>query len=345
MMWNQARRRRAFALTVRNVLPITVALAIGGASHAAEGKWTLQFEPMFVEAYGHDQHVLTIHEIDFDSTPQLNSKTATTLDTDSTLAYRAEFQYAGKEWVWGLDFFWFDSSQGAADQTAAADGPSGTIDEVVFKVAGQDFTSSDPSEVLYYSVLGDTDLNAWTVDLYGMRTLADKPESDVRLQFGLRLSDFDNDYRAVAGVQDVVGTRFEASSNYDRMMGPLVGLAGGIHRGKNYIEGYIGQSVLIGTAALSSRTTEFIGPFSSPSVVAQETFETDQDVAIPVTEFRVKWTYEISNSVSLGAGANTSAWWDVSVPPGVIPAEEGNEVLHENTIVFYGVLAVVEYTF
>jgi hypothetical protein len=345
MMWNQARRRGAFALTVRTVLPIAVALAVGSASYAGEGKWILRFEPMFVEAYGHDQHVLTVHEIDFDSTPQLNSKTATTLDTDSSLAYRVEFQYAGNKWLWGVDVFWFDSSQSAPDRTAAADGPAGTLDEVVFMVAGRDFTSSDPSEVLYYGVLEDTDLAAWTVDLYGMRTLAEKSESDVRLQLGLRLGDFDNDYRAVAGVQDIGGTRFEASSNYERMMGPLVGLAGGVHRGKNYIEGYIGQSLLIGSAALSSRNTEFTGPFSSPTFFAQETFETDQDVAIPVTEFRIGWTYEISKRFSLGAGANASAWWDVSVPPGVIPAEDGDEVLHENTIVFYGVLAAMEYTF
>jgi hypothetical protein len=47
------------------VLPIILALAVGSSAHAGEGKWTLQLEPMYMEASGHDQHVLTIREIDF----------------------------------------------------------------------------------------------------------------------------------------------------------------------------------------------------------------------------------------------------------------------------------------
>jgi hypothetical protein len=344
-MWNHARRRGAFDIIVRAVLPIVVGLGVASSSHAGEGKWTVEFEPMYMTAYGHDQHVLTTHEIDFDATPQVDTETAVSLDTDSGLAYHAKFQHDRGQWACGVEFFWFDNSQTAPSSTAAAEGPSGTIDQVVFKIADRDFTSSDPSEIVFYRVLGDTDLAAWTADLYGLRTLTEKSKSGIHLQFGLRFGDFDNDYRAVAGVQDVNGSRVDASSNYDRMMGPLVGLAGDVHLGKSSIKGYIGQSVLIGSAALSSRYTEFTGPFSAPSFFAQETFDKEQDVAIPVTEFRIKWTYEVGKNASLGVGANTSAWWDVAVPPGVIPIEDGDEALHENTIVLFGVLGAVEYTF
>ncbi len=345
-MWNRNRRRGAPDITLRAVLPIALALGVDGSSHAGEGEWTVQLEPMYVQAYGHDPHVLTVHETDFDSTPALDNKTAVNLETDGGIAYRGGLRYTGRQWGWGVDFFWFVTSQNASNRTAAAEGPSGTIDEVAFEVADQTFTSSDPSEVLFYSVLEDTDLEVWTLDVYARRTLAEKPESSLHLLFGLRNGDFDNDYRAVVGVQDVAGSRLDSSSNYDRMMGPLIALAGDVHIGKSDIEGYIGQSVVFGGAELSSMSREFTGPFSStPAFFDQEVFRKQQDVAIPITEFRLKWTYTVRKNVSLGVGANASAWWDVPVPPGVIPIEGGDEALHENTIVFFGVLGALVWTF
>lgn len=340
-----ARSRGILDLAVRALLPGAVTLAVGSSALAGEGKWTLELEPMYMEAYGHDRHVMTIHEVDFDGTPQLDNKTVATLDTDSGPAFRVAFQYGRGQWGWGADLFWFLTSQVAESRTAAAEGPSGTIDEVTFEIADQAFTSSDPSEILFYDLLDDTDLEVWTLDLYGMRALVDRPESGIHLQFGLRLGDFDNDYFAVAGIQDVGGTHLGASSNYDRMMGPLVGLAGDVHLGKSYIRGSISQSVLIGSASLTSMSNEFTGPFSAPSFFDQETFSTEQDVAIPITEFRIKWTYSIGKHVSVGAGANASTWWDVPVPPGITPIEGGREALNEDTLVFLGLLGAVEITF
>jgi hypothetical protein len=57
------------------------------------GKWSFKIEPMYVDAYGHDEYVLTIHEIDLATPRQENeNKTALSLDTDAGLAYRAEIQ-------------------------------------------------------------------------------------------------------------------------------------------------------------------------------------------------------------------------------------------------------------
>jgi hypothetical protein len=342
----RARRSRAFDSAVRAVLPIIAALGVGGPVHAEERRWNVKLEPVYTAVYGHDPHVLTIHDRDLDSAPTLDSKTGVSLDTDDGLAYRVEFQYSRGQWAWGVDYFLLLTSQSAADRTAAADGPAGPIEEVVFEVADRSFTSTDPSEVLFYSVLEDTDLEIWTADFYGVRTLAEKPDSSIRLQIGLRVGDFDNDYRAVVGVQGVNGSRLDASSNYPLMMGPLVGLAGSVRRGRNSIEGSIGQSLLIGSAELSSMSREFTGPFSvTPTFVAQERFEKDQDVAIPITEFRVRWTCRLGDHVSLGAGVDTSLWWDVPVPPGVVPIENGDEALHENTVVLFGLLGSVNFTF
>ncbi len=267
--WNPARSNWGLAATLWLVLAITLALAAGSPAQAGQGKWTLRLEPIQMEVYGHDQHVLTLHEMDLDSTPPFTNKTAVTLDTESNLASRSELRYTRGQWGWGVDFFWFSTSQVGADRSAAG-GASGSADQVVFEIAGQSFGSSDPGDVLAYHVLEDTDIAAWTVDLYARRRLAETSGGTLFLQFGLRTGDFDNDYRAVVGHRDLGGTRLDASSNYDRMMGPLVGLAGELERGKNRIEGYLGQSVLLGSVLLSRSSRQFIGPLSNALPVEGE---------------------------------------------------------------------------
>ena len=345
-MGNHARRCRGLEITVRAVLTIVVVLGLGSSVRAAEGKWTFRLEPMILTTYGHDQHVLTVHEIDSDSTPSIVNKTAVSLDSGDGSAFHGEFRYARGQWTWGIDLFWFLTTQGGDNLTAVADGPSGTIDQVIFEVADLDFVSTDPGEVLFYDKLEDTDLEVWTVDAYAMRTLSGDSDRGVHFQFGLRVGDFDNDYHTAVGIQDTSGVLLDASSNYGLMVGPIVGLSGNTQIGKSSIEGYIGQSLLIGSVELSRTSREFTGPFGPmPAFFAQESLRTNKDVAIPVTEFRLRWTYRLSRMVALGVGANTSAWWDVSVPPGVIPIQGGDEALHENTIVFFGMTGAVELTF
>ncbi len=311
-----------------------------------ERRWTIRLEPMFLTTYGHDQHALTVHEIDLDATPRIDNKSLISLDSGDGSAFRGEFRYARGEWTWGVDVFWFVTTQGGDSLTAAADGPSGIIDEVVFEVADLSYSSNDPAEVLFYNKLEDTDLQAWTVDGYAMKRLSGDSEGGLNLQFGLRVGDFDNDFHIVAGTQNTDGVLVDASSNYGLMMGPIVGLSGDTRVGKHSIEGHISQSLLIGSAELSRTSREFNGPFGpAPAFFAQESLRKDRDVAFPVTEFRLSWTYRLTRKVALGLGAHTSAWWDVAVPPGVNPIDDGDEALHENTIVFFGMTGAVELTF
>ncbi len=317
------------------------AALVAGTAAAGEGRWTLQLEPMAMDVYGHDQHVLTIHRIDLAA--GLEDSTAVTLDTEAGAAYRFELQYRRGQWGWGADFFWFNTAQGRPSHAAAG---AGGGDAVAFEVADRRFTSTSPGEALFYSVLEDTDLAAWTFDLYGIRTLAEKPQSGIHLQLGLRVADFDNDYRAVVGIEGVGGTRIDASSNYGQMFGPILGLAGDVRRGRNQVKATLAQSVIFGTPVLVNSYREFVGPSGDmPDFVTRQSFFAEKDVAIPITELRFKWTYRVSRFLHLGLGANASAWWDVPVPPGVIPVPGGDQTLHENTLVFFGGFAALELAF
>jgi hypothetical protein len=213
----------------------------------------------------------------------------------------------------------------------------------VFEAADRRFVSGDAGEVLIFAVLEDTDIIAWTADLYALRNLAQEPNATLQLQFGLRNADFDNDFHSVVALENVGGALYDASSNYPRMIGPLAGLAGEVRLGRSSIRGYLGQSLIFGTAELSNDVSDFTGPVGAASdVVAREVFHREQDVAIPITEFRLNWLYPLGRHVALGLSANTSVWWDVPVPPGLMPALDGNRVFHANTIVYFGLAAAVQ---
>jgi hypothetical protein len=297
-----------------------------------------------MEAHGHDPHVLSIHEIDL-GPPRVDDTTAVVLDTDSSTAYRLAFEHEGPEWAWGVGFFAFFTSQAAPARTAAA-GTLG-VDEIVFEVADQEFVSTGPTEVLFYETLEDSDLEMWTMDLYGTRVLS-RPTDDgsgFRLQFGLRLADFDNDHFQVVGLDGVSGTFLGSSANYDRMIGPLVGLIGDVPFGRNRIRGSLAQSVVLGSAVRTSSSQAFTGPPGAPTFTTDDTFRLEEDVAIPITELRLGWTYRIGQTIACGLGASTAIWHDVPVPPGHLPIAGGDEVLDEDTIVLVGLEAAIELRF
>ncbi|HSC07272.1 MAG TPA: hypothetical protein VLD59_10650 [Steroidobacteraceae bacterium] len=311
------------------------------SASAADAEWTLLLEPMYMDAYGHDQHVMTFHELDLDPALPTDTATPVTLDNEAGIGYRFEVQYARWNWTLGLDFFWFDASQGRPRHTAAASAPAGAFEQVIFETAGRTAISDSPAETLLFEVLEDTDIAAWTVDLYATKALIESADAALQLQLGLRNADFDNDFHSVVAIENVSGSLVDASSNYDRMIGPLIGLSGRAALGRSTLRGYIGQSVVFGSVQLSHMTRDFLGPVSMvPNVVAQETFGKDQDVAIPITEFRVNWLYPLSSRVALGLSANTSVWWDVPVPPG-IPVTDGDRAFQENTIVYFGLAFAV----
>jgi hypothetical protein len=318
-------------------------LGLGATSAAAaDAEWSLLLEPMYMDAYGNDQHVLTIRELDLSSAPPVEIATPVTLDNEAGIGYRFELQYARWDWTVGLDFFWFSASQGRPRHTAAASAPTGPIEQVSFETAGRSVTSDDAAETLVFEVLEDTDIAAWAVDLYAIRSLAESADAALQLQLGLRNADFDNDFHSVLAIENVSGSLVDASSNYDRMIGPLIGLTGQAALGRSTLRGYLGQSVVFGSVQLSHMTRDFTGPVSmTPNVVAQEAFGGDQDVAIPITEFRVSWLYPLSRRVALGLSSNTSVWWDVPVPPGV-PVTGGDRAFHENTLVYFGVALAVQ---
>jgi hypothetical protein len=319
---------------IRSLLPaLALLLLVPSPTPAAadESPWRLRFEPVFVDVGGHD--------------PPLVGTGSGTLDleTDSGVGYHFELRRDRRQrWGWGVDFFWYTGTQNVTRQTASGDAGS----PVTWDIADGTFTSSSPDEVLFAERLTDTDLNAWTVDLYALRTLSSTDRGAVQLLFGVRNADFDNDTRAVVGIEATGGTRIDASSNYGRMIGPLVGIGLDRTRGKHRFELTLTQSAVTGDAELNAAQSDFVGDFAGESqeFTAIRSFSRPKSVTIPITELRARWSHALTPVVALGLGAHVSAWIDVAIPPGVRP-DGSLDTTCEETITYSGVVAAIEFGF
>jgi hypothetical protein len=259
------------------------------------------------------------------------------------MGYRAEVSFASAgRWSFGVDFLAHRTDQDAPIRTGSgAPGARRT-----FVVGGGEVVSDGAGEPLYYERLDDTTVELWTAGLFAARRLGSSARGELRLMVGLEVADFDNDYRAVAGVGEAGGLRLDASSNYDRMQGPLAGIAGELTLGRHRFTGFLRQSVVFGDVELTSGLREFTGPpvrevdAELPNVVASERFQTTESVTIPITELAVRWRFALGAHLELGAGAYASRWWDVEVPPGVV-AGAPLDRRDQSTIETYGLSAGV----
>jgi hypothetical protein len=303
----------------------------------------VELEAVTMDASGNDRLVLIDRAV---AAGGAATESSHRLDAGSAFGYRTEVHRAGERWTFGFDFLIYTTDQKVDRRTGAAGGAAA---KRIFVVGGGQVVSNDPSEQLYFERLSDTTIELWGADFVASRAIATGARSELRLVLGARAADFDNDYRAVAGVEGVGGLRLDASSNYDRMHGPLVGLSGRIDFGRNRFEGDLRQSVVWGDVELSGQLREFVGPPNLDvdaefPAIRDESFNQVESVSIPMTELRVKWRYRFTDHFAFGAGAFVASWWDLAVPPGV---EAGSTIgtRDENTITLYGLSGGVTVAF
>lgn len=294
---------------------LALALSAAPAARADEDSWRVELEPVWATVTGHDQHVLTR------ATP--GGDQAVRLDTDSSLGYRVAVRHDRGRWGYGLDFFTHHTEQNGGPLTEAAAAGGGAL---VFEMPHRSFVSTGPDEVLYFRTLDDTTVQYWVGDLFASRRFGsgDGPWS---LVFGVRNADFDNDHRAIAGVGEIGGTRLDASSNYSRMIGPMIGVAATWERGRHVFELDLRQSVVFGDIELTRTLRDFEGPPGAfggppeevPPAPIEELIKTTDSIEVPMTDLMLAWRYALGEHWTVGARFAATAWWGLEVPPGVVP--------------------------
>ena len=311
-------------------------LVFGASSSLAAGEnWFVRLELEQVQPQGHDPRVVDVRGA--------TNTNAILLETQSGFGYGFGIRHdRGGNWAWGIDGSWFTGVQEGLDPGLSSDG-SGTIE---YQFAGGTLVSQEPDSVLYFRRLPDTDMNAWTIDLFALRKLKVRDNATVRLLFGLRNADFDNDNRFAIGLENVGGQRIDASSNYPRMIGPLIGVVVDRQWGSNAVELTATASVVSGDAELFSKHTDFFGPFedNQDRLIGVEDFSQTESATIPIADLRLRWDHWLARHFAFGLGLSASHWSNVPIPPGVSPGDTP-ATLHETSFTLARILAGISFRF
>lgn len=220
-------------------------------------------------------------------------------------------------------------------------------------------------------------LNVWNLDAYGMKSIGDFENGGINLTIGAKFGGINSNLSesvvqtpsTLNGSYYPNSTWSQTSSGYGSatnsakanfLVGPSFGLQGLGKFGNHRLEGFVSQSFLIGnvnhstsSASLTSnqiKTNYYYGGTNYSYTYNNNYINTynnnnyrnlsDSDtVVIPVTEFKIKYLYDITDNLSLGAGFFGSVWVDTPM------ISSGSNNRPTKTLFFYGGLASINFRY
>jgi hypothetical protein len=118
------------------------------------------------------------------------------------------------------------------------------------------------------------------------------------------------------------------SANANFLVGPSIGVQGIGKYGNHRLEGFLSQSVLIGNIYRNTTIARDYNSYYS-SDVYNTNLSDSETMAIPVTEMKIKYLYDVTENLSLGLGFFGSAWIDAPT------------ISQNKTLFFYGGLGSI----
>ena len=375
-------RSLCLAILLGALLIIPTPQAWAQANELPEG-WEIQVIPMWMWVGGFDEHVGDVVEGTFtnpDGTELIafNHKPIN-LEMDSNVTGRVELTFRRDQWGFGVSgwFFLTDEDESGGVTTPSPAAIPGFLNSVsmwdaIFLPLADDFTSSGAAP---FSFFADAELNTFTFDIFGLRTLAEKPASRIDLLAGLKLGWLDMEVNQGLATRGFFGDPPPGDLFYEFLsansaadsdflgIGPMVGFAGDATWERFRVKAFITQSVLAGEADLDGvwkgnveggEADSFGGPFTPAGRLRGDVrFSKEETVFIPVTEAQIKVKYEITENIAIGLAGFASIWIDAPAPPtyhaplatiafddpdgAIFFASQGTWELEERTLSFLGV--------
>lgn len=388
---------------------VVVALMLfvaGNAVYAeeAKGKWSIQFEPMWMDVKGNDLHVGDVFKkrVDWHWDYVNDIFTARygitydpiNLDMKDKLTLRTEISYRKNQWGVGLSGWWFNTDASLRGRVTTPeetwDYNGGAIWGTRYEngvrmwdnTIGPVYNELEPSYLSPVNYFAKNSLGVWTVDLFGIRTLAEKKDSHIDLTFGFKIGKPNNDREEGqsqrAFIYDDFGAGYhfdnqitlqsKSKADYNLMGGPVIGFQGKArytrYKGLG-LEALINQSLLIGRVKQSGTWTDIddiwvvTGPVGGPFTRVSQyeylegkfPYSKEETYALPVTEAKLKFLYEFTKNISVGIGGFASIWWNAPLAPAwSVPGDwtwqEGTGwKLQKETLIFYGGMAALNISF
>ena len=372
-------------LSVILVFSMILTFAVGSIVQAQDS-WKIQLEYVWMDAYGYDEHVGDIvryreeYSVDDDGNTTENygaTYEPINLNLKNKFTLRGELIYRKGQWFLGLSGWTFETDASVSGRITTPEmelTDTGYIyyvnsvrmwDHTIVPVVNE-LEASGISPVDYWA---EDRLQVRTYDLFLGRTLAEKPDSFANFSLGAKFGslktreNLGQEQRAF--LYDYEGYTFDnhirlestTEANLDSMVGPVLGFEGEAKRDKFRIEGFVSHAVLFGKAEYTGLWEDiddilWIDPVTGETIyhdvyTGEFSFSKDEEVALPVTELKLKVTYHITDTISIGGGGFYSIWWDAPVAPkwsipGDWVSDEGTGWrFQERTLIFGGYMVAL----
>jgi hypothetical protein len=282
--------------------------------------------------------------------------TSQNFDMGGNGTFRGQLEYMPEDWGVGVSGWWFDTSdtinQNLNSSPPTYYSPVTTTSTVIYN--SNNFSLSVPPSGSGGTLItsANSSLGVWNVDAYGIKMLGEFENGRINMTFGAKFGSIDSKVsEAVNGGSTIPIYGYSSSENGSAtnsanasfLVGPSIGVQGLGKYGNHRLEGFLSQSVLIGNVdynTITSRQYSYSYPSYYYPYMYSNIYNTNlsdsETIAIPVTEMKIKYLYDVTENLSLGLGFFGSAWIDTPT----VPAAQFNDRQYK-TLFFYGGLASI----
>jgi len=331
----------------------------GTNTHAKE-IWRIQFEPLYMGIAGNDKHQsnikTTTYNFDFSSStvfPSSSVNTSNNFNMSGNGTFRGQLEYMPDSWGMGVSGWWFDSSD-SINQNLNSSVSIYTISALgLTRISNVNYTSNNFSLYAPTSYSGSmlktsakNRLGVWNIDIYALKMLGEFQNSRVILTFGAKFGSIENTsseaFNQGPATEIFGGYTFSQngnatnSANANFLTGPSIGIQSLGKYGKHRLEGLLSESVLIGNVNRKTFSSSQYSYSSGNLSSLSSSLSNSETVVIPITEIKIKYLYDVTESISLGFGFFASAWTNTPMTPNV----QFNDQQYK-TLFFYGGLASI----
>ena len=314
-----------------------------------ESGWEFQLEPMWMDVGGWNEHVGDIVNASFTTivgppgvASDIRDRRPVNLDLDAGFAFRGSVTYEYQQWGVGAAgwFFGTDDSLSGTVTTPVPTADTFFRNFVSFwgEPRGPVTNELEPSGIAPEEFRVDQELDTFTAEVFGFRTLAENSSSRIDAIVGVKVGQLETTQNQSINLRSFLFDGFGPGLHFNNFIslsstaeaeflgvGPMVGFSGRATWRQLAFHTFVTQSLLIGDADLEGQFTDIddisstpdpAGPFTPFLLIRSDLpFSRSEKAFIPVTEFQLVAEWHITRILAVGATGFAAIWFDAPVAP------------------------------
>lgn len=316
------------------------------AGNGDDSRLSLQLDAMYMGVKGLNSQDVSVVE----NSPIFGIDNLSTNRQDTNVGARATFRGEATYkinglWRVGASGWFFDNDKTVGGTVGNSEDPTiGSFIHMWNRNFRNYESEGNPENI--FSVTNK--LSMWNVDLFGTRNIVSGGKGSFDMNIGAKVAKpHHEEHRSFTHPEGAVEADFLTSdheANYSLLGGPLLGVQGKYKIcGPVSLEGFLNQSVLMGSVKEQ-------GFFIDGEVLPDGTkvleggsisFHKNQTVAIPVTELKAKFVFDVTKNIAVDVGGFLSVFYDMPTAPQFI--NDGDEGDPRNATGWYSTVSTLSF--